>query len=54
MEVMNILEIKTYELIDEEKIMIIKNWQAGGLAMHKTFTNKEKEKCQTVKALFLH
>ena len=44
MEVTNILEMKAYELNDEEKVTVIKNWLGRkGLQLIKTFTNKKKE-----------
>ena len=50
MEVMNIFETKAYELTDEEKIPVIKNWLGReGLELTKTLTNEEKEKCKTAK-----
>ena len=49
MEVTNMLETKTSELIDEEKALVIKNWLGReGLQL----TNGEKEKCITAKGLF--
>ena len=54
MEVMNILEMRHFELTDEEKIPIIKNWQGQeGLLLIKTFSHKEKEKCRTTKAFLV-
>ena len=47
MEVMHFLEIKTYQLTDEEKVLIMKNW----LATQKLSQLKRK-KCKTVKGLF--
>ena len=44
MEVTNIVKTKPYELTDEEKVPIIKNWLGKeGLQLLKTFTNEEKE-----------
>ena len=50
MEVMNIIETKAYELSDEEKVPVIKNWlDWEGLKLINTFTN---EKCKMAKGLF--
>ena len=44
-EVMNIPEIKAYELTDEEKVPVIRNWFGQkGLQVIKMFTNEETEK----------
>ena len=52
MEVPSIFETKAYELTDEEKAQVIKNWLVReGLQLIKTFTNEEKEKCKTAKGL---
>ena len=49
---MNTLETKSYELTEEEKVLVIKNWLGSeGLPLIKTFTNEEKEKCKTSKGL---
>ena len=48
MEVMNFLETKTYELTDEGKVLVIKNWLGTqGLKLIKYFTNEEKDTCRT-------
>ena len=53
MKVMKILEAKAYEITDEEKIPVIKNWLGRrGLQLIKTFTKKGKEKCKMPKGLF--
>ena len=53
MEVMSILETKANELIDKEKVPLIKNWLGReSLQLIKTFTNKMKEKGKTAKGLF--
>ena len=53
MGVLNILEIKAYELTDEEKFPVIKNWLGREILKHiKTFTNEGKGKCQTAKGPF--
>ena len=45
MEVMHILESKTYELTDDEKIPAIRNWLGEeGLQHTKTIMNEKKEK----------
>ena len=50
MEVTNILQMKMYELTEEEKVPIIKNWLGReGLQLIKTFTN---ETCKTARGLF--
>ena len=42
-EVTNILQTRTYELNDEVKVPIIKNWLGkGGLQLIQTFTNSQK------------
>ena len=52
-KVMNIPKTKTYELTDEEKVPVTKNWLGmEGLQLIKTCTNEEKEKCKTAKGLF--
>ena len=52
-EVMNILQTRTYELTGEENAPIIKNWLGReGLQLIKTLANEEKEKCKTAKRLF--
>ena len=44
MEVANILQVKVYDLDDEEKLLIIKNWLGReGLQPIQNFTNTEKE-----------
>ena len=44
MEVMNILDTKTYEFTDEEKVLVIKRWLGKeGLKLTETFTNEEEE-----------
>ena len=44
MEVANILQPKAYDLNDEEKVSIIKNWLGReGLKFIQTLTNTEKE-----------
>ena len=52
MEVMNILQYKTYDL-NEDKVFIIKNWLGReGLQLIQAFTNSEKEACKTEEGLF--
>ena len=49
---MEILETKMYELTDEKKIPVIKNWLGReGLKVNKMFTNEEKEICKTAERL---
>ena len=53
MVVANILKTKKYELTDEEKVLVIKNWLGReGWQLKKTFTNEKKENCNTAKGLF--
>ena len=53
MEVTNILETRAYELTDEGKVSVIKNWlDQEGLQLMKTFTLEEKKKSRTAKGLF--
>ena len=53
MEVMNILGMNAYELTDEEKIPVIKNWLGReGEQLVKAFSNEEKEICKRAKRLF--
>ena len=45
MEVTNVLEIKAYELNEEEKDLVMKNWLSRkGLQLIKAFEMKEKKK----------
>ena len=54
MEVTNKLQINTYELTEEEKVPIMKNWLGReGPQLVKTFMNTEKEECKMAKGLFL-
>ena len=49
---MNILQIKTYKLTAEEKSPVIKNLLGrDGKKLIQTFTNSEKETCNTVEGL---
>ena len=44
MEVIKILETKAYNLTDEEKALVVKNWLGReGLQLIKSSTNEEKE-----------
>ena len=53
MEVTNILETKAYELNDEEKVILIKNWIGlESQQLLKRLTYEEKEKSKSVKGLF--
>ena len=53
LEVMNILETRAHKINDEERIPAIKNWLGmEGLMLLETFTQEEKEKCQTARGLF--
>ena len=52
--VTNILEMKAYELVDEEKVQVIKNWLGqDGLHLIQAFTYEIKEKMQNNKRFFL-
>ena len=52
-EVTNILKMKAYQLTNEEKVPVIRNWLGQEvLQVTKTFTHKEKEKHLTPKSLF--
>ena len=52
MEISTILETKAYELSEEEKDPVIKNWFVQeGLQLIQMFTQEEKEKCTTAKDL---
>ena len=54
MEVTNILEMKAYELTYDENFPVIKILLGReGLQLIKTFMDEGKEKCKTVKGLFL-
>ena len=53
MEVMNILQTKTYELNDEEKVPVIKKLEKEGLQLIQTFTNPEKEAPKMAGGLFV-
>ena len=54
MEVTKILETKSYDLTNEKKVLVIKNWidREGLQLILRTFKNEDKEKCKTVKELF--
>ena len=53
LEVINILEIRAYEINNEERIPGIKNWLGWeGLLLMETLTQEEKEKCRNTKGLF--
>ena len=53
MEVINRLQTKTYELTEEEKVPILKNWLGReGLQLIQTFTSSEKDACNTAEGLF--
>ena len=53
MEVINILETKTYEFTDKANVQVIKSWPGQeGLELIKTFMNKEKESAEQQKDLF--
>ena len=50
MAVTNILGTKTYDLTDDEKVQVIKNWLGReGLQLANILTNEEKEICKTAK-----
>ena len=51
MEVMNILQTKTYKLTVEGKVPMIKNWLGRERQLIQTFKNTEKEVCKTVEGL---
>ena len=54
LEVMNILESRVYEINDEERRPVIKNWLVWeGLFLMGPFTQEEKVKCKIIKGLFL-
>ena len=53
MQVTNIPETKAYELTEEEKVPVIKNWLGWkGLQLLQTSTHEEKEKWTTIEGLF--
>ena len=53
MEVISILQSKAYEVTEEEKFPMIKNWLGReALQLIQTFMNSEKEACKTVEGLF--
>ena len=52
LEVTNTLEARVYQIIDEERVLVIKNWLGQeGLLLMETFKLEEKEKCKTTKGL---
>ena len=54
LEVTNIIETRAYEINDEDRILLIKNWlDEEGLLLMKTFTQKERAKCKTTKRTVL-
>ena len=54
LEVTDILETKVYEINDDERIPVIKNWLGSeGLLIMKAFMQEEMEKYNTIKGLFL-
>ena len=53
MEVMNILETKTYEHTDEQMVTMIKNWLGQeDLQLMKMFTSEKKEKWKNDKRTY--
>ena len=49
----NILEIRAYEINDEDRIPVIKNWLGQEvLLLMETFMQEEKDKCKVMKGLF--
>ena len=53
MEVTNILQTKMYEMTEEEKVLIIKDWLVReGLQLIHTFKNSEKETCKKQRDIF--
>ena len=53
LQMTNILETRAYEITDEEKVSVIKNWLGWeGLLFIEMFMQEEKEKPKTRKALF--
>ena len=53
MEVANVFQAKTYDLSQEGKLPIIKNWLDGeGLQFILTLTNAEKEACKSTTGMF--
>ena len=54
MEVTNILQIKLYEMTEDENVSIIKIWLGiEGLQLIQTFTNLQKETYKSKVAVFL-
>ena len=55
MEVINTLQIKTYELTKEAKVFIIKNWIGReGFQLIPTFMNSEKEAYKNYRGNVFH
>ena len=52
LEVMNILETRAYEINNEERMPVIRDWLGlKGMLLTETFTQEKKEKCKTTKRL---
>ena len=52
-EVTNILEMKTYELANDENVQVIKNWfWWEGLQLIQTVSEEEKEICKTARGFY--
>ena len=53
MEVANVLQVKAYDLNDEDKVTIIKNWLGQeGLQFIQTLTITGKDTCKNATGLF--
>ena len=53
LEAMNILETRAFEINDEERMQVTKNWLGrDGLLLMLTFTLEKKKKCKSTKGLF--